>query len=534
MTLEEIHALTPEALANLRYRCKTDLFFLGTEILDYDFTEEVHRAVCDFFVHKDPAVAIEDLDVVKDRLLLDPREHYKTTVNAADTVQWIITYPDIRVSIWSGEDNLAKQIMTMVKNHFLMNEKFRALFFEHALDPKDVGSVYEFTTPARTAEARLKYREPTLSISTIKSVSTGGHFNVIKYDDVVTPQNSENKDQLAATIDRVRQTHPLLIVGGYRDFIGTRYDFSDLYGHIYETADESWKIFKREAYSPSVDAGGVPIPPSNGSSVLFAVNKSGRKAFDYKELLKRYREMGPRLFGCQYLNNPAWGESSFFPEELLKRQCIPMNQIPLIRIDHLSGQQYKNMILFIVWDLAFSKKKEADYTVGMVGGFDSKGRIYVIDMVRGRFNADEFTLQFFTLLRKWMLFMGRVGIEETAGAPLIEPSLRAHAASLRMGLPIDWLPVKRDTSKNERVFGLLPLLKSGKLFFNNEIPEIETLIKEFNRFPRYRHDDIPDACSMLLQYQKSVDIAMPNMQQFPNITNPALQPPSLLGYGIVG
>lgn len=535
MTLEEVQALTPEQLADIRYKGKTDLFYLCTEILGYDFTEEVHKPVCDFFVKKNPDVEIEDLDVIKDRLLEDPREHYKTTENVGDIVQWIICYPNIRLCLFSGEETLAKQIMTMARNHFKFNEVFKYIYLEHAVDPKEKENVFEFTTPARD---NWRLREPTLSITTIKSVSTGGHFNVIKYDDVVTPQNSETKEQLAATIERVRQTHPLLIVGGYRDFIGTRYDFSDVYGWIHDNADETWKVFTREAYSPSVDGEGNPLPPTEESTVLFTVNRAGKKAFDYKELLKRYKEMGPRMFGCQYLNNPQWGESSIFTEKMLRDQCVPLSYMPLIVVDHMSGQTYRNVSAFICWDLAFSEKKAADYTVGIVGAFDNKSNLYLLDMVRGQMGADELINQFFYIYRKWWRYMGRISIEENAGSALIGPSLRARAREYNMGLPIDWMPVARNTTKNERIFGLLPLLKQKKLWINQDMPELEQLIKEFVRFPRYRYDDIPDACEDLLQYQKSVEVQLPP-HMMPQARMPVLdlsrrRTDSPLSYGVVG
>jgi hypothetical protein len=34
---------------------KTDLYFLGKDVLGKDFVEHPHRAMCDFYVKKDPS-----------------------------------------------------------------------------------------------------------------------------------------------------------------------------------------------------------------------------------------------------------------------------------------------------------------------------------------------------------------------------------------------------------------------------------------------------------------------------------------------
>jgi len=519
-----------------RNKCYTDLFYLCNRWLGYDLSEQVHRPVCDFFVHKDPAKEIEDQDVIKDRLLLDPREHYKTTIDVGDIVQWIITQPNIRIALFSGADVLTQQIMDMVRNHFLINDEFKELFPEFALDEETKGTLQAFNTPART---NWRLREPTVFASTLGSVSTGGHFNVHKYDDVVTSQNAETKDQLGKTRTRIASLHPILIVGGYRDFVGTRYDFDDAYGKFIDDIKEdectttsisfgtirtgtSWKIFERTACS---------LPYAENSTILFTENGKQKKAFSYKELEKRRKSMGDYQYGCQYLNDPTWGQVATFEESLLREALVPFEAIPLLRRSHLDGQIYIGSKAFITWDMAFSAKTEADRSVGAAGCFDTLGRLYLFDLEVGRFSPDQFVLKFLTLAQKWYPFLAKIGIEEAGGSALIGPALRTAASNANINLPIEWIPtgnVKR--AKEERIFGLLPLLKNKRMFIVKDLPYLEELIKEFTRYsPRAAHDDIPDAVSRLLRYQSSVSM-VPNASDVPQ----AGQGDPLLGYGFVG
>lgn len=521
-----------------RHKCYTDLFYLCKRWLLYDLSEKVHRPVCDFFVHKDPTKEIEEQDFIKDRLLLDPREHWKTTIDVGDTCQWIIGFPNVKISMYSGSDVLTEQIINMVRNQFLLNEEFKNLFHEFALTEKTMGTAHGFVSPARTD---WKLREPTLFASTLGSVSTGGHPHIIKYDDVVTDRNSETVDQLEKTKLRVAATHPLVLSGGYRDFIGTRYNFNDAYGKYIDDLQEenclteiipfgtirtgeSWKIFERKACT---------LPFSPKSEILFPQDGREKSRFNYKELKKRLKSMGPQQFGNQYLNDPAWGSVTSFKEDDLRNCIVPFEAIPLYRKSFLSGQTYRAHKVFLAWDLAFSIKKQACRTAGVVGMYDTLGRLYILDLTIGRWTSDEFLYEFIKLAAKWYNFIGRIAVEDAGGSQLITPSLRtATGGGMRLAEMIDWLPttnVKR--AKEERILSLIPLIKSKKFFINADLPHLEEFIKEFVRYsPQAKMVDIPDATSRLLHYHSMVDIVQPLPLQDEPLPPQSV---SVLGYGYV-
>lgn len=512
----------------VRRRAQTDLYFLATQVLGYDLTEEVHRPVCEFFLKLNPDVPLYALDECKNRLLLDPRGHFKTTIDICHSIQLLLCYPDIRILLVSGTQELAQRMLDEIRRHFLYNEKLRLLFPEYKMTEEDMGTAYEFTVPCRK---NWKLREPSVTLSTIASVKAGSHFEYIKYDDVVNEVNSETKEQLAKTTFRFDATIPLLDVPGlgYRDVIGTRYDHSDLYGTITDrAADGGWKIFKRAACT-------LPFGPT--SEILFKIDGKGQRRFDYKTLHRLWKE-NPRHFGCQYLNDPSFGESSSFPEKTIRNAIVPISAVPFMRKDPMSGQFFRAGKCFITIDLAFSQKKTADYTVMIVGFWDEKGRLFIVDMVRGRFDADMLIYNIIRLVNKWKWWMGRIGIEKNSGAMLIEPVLKAHAAEMRFPLSIDWRDPVPMKSKHENIFGLLPLLTTKSLFFANTLPDLEDLVKEFVRYPRTTHDDIPDAIAMQLKYQTMVSAEVlarvENAAPVPLFMKEAEQDFGPLGYGVAG
>jgi hypothetical protein len=435
----------------------------------------------------------------------------------------------------------------MVINHFRYNEKLRELFFEHAVDPKTPQPVFGFKTPARV---NWRLREPTLTASTIRSANAGPHYEVAKFDDVVDENNSDTPEMLQKVKRKVKALVPLVVTGGYRDFIGTRYDFGDAYGSIKDAIDadknrvevqipfgkiiysqsdgKSWKVLERQVCTLSADNKVTP-----DSQFLFPVHKTGKPNFNYSEVLKRLGEMLPNQFGCQYLNNPTWGQASSFSDELMNSVIVPVEKIPLIKTDPLGGQIFPNMTVFITVDVAFSEKKQAHYTSIAAGGFDPVGRLFVLDLAYGRWSPDKFVYELLKMVQKWRLFLSRVGIEEVGGVKLIMPILK-QANLWDVIARIDWWPTNPTKAKAERIFSLIPLMKTKTFFISSTIPDLEEIQKSFVRFkPKGSYpDDIPDSISMLLWYKDHVDVLRPPSAE--ELIREYTSPGSEIGYGLVG
>lgn len=458
----------------LRKRCKEDLYFLAKDVLGYDLVPHVHGPVCRFFVKKDETRPFGEQDSIKQRLLLDPRGHFKTTLDICDTIQWMLVFPDVRILIMSGTLELAKRMVQELRRHFVYNELFRELFPEHC-PPQDkeeeMGRLDEMTTMARK---NWRLREPSVSISTVESIKAGSHYDIIKCDDLVNETNVSTKEQIEKTIRAFHYTTPILEPNGYRDVIGTRYDFSDLYGTIVDGDTDAWSIFVRPAWTKTTEDDG-----STTHKVLFPERFS-------VEMLRAFQTENPYLFNCQYLNNPIPGETQQFTPELIMAHFIPFTQIPK-----------ENVRTFAAWDLGFSDKKYADFSVCAVGVFDDKGNIYILDIVRGRYLPHQLVNAIVTTNAKYR--PARMGIEKAGGSVLLAPALDIKAREMKMYLPIEWIKVNPNKTKIERVSALESLLRQNKLWFVTGMNNKEDMLNEFTRFPKYSHDDIPDAIAILVE-----------------------------------
>lgn len=210
---------------------------------------------------------IWDLEGARERLILIPRNHLKTTVaTIAHTIQWVINYPNIRILLSSGTGDQVKGFIRAIKEHFVSNEMFRWLYPEfvpHGKAVKEFGNQEMFSVPCR----RLIRPEPTVNTLSVGAVVAGAHYDVIKHDDLVDKENCRTPEQIQTVknhfgmldplLQRVEpsETRPTSQCHGWTDVIGTRYDYSDLYGTIIDghrktlaaTGASDWLILEQSA-----------------------------------------------------------------------------------------------------------------------------------------------------------------------------------------------------------------------------------------------------------------------------------------------
>lgn len=492
----------------MRERGKRDLYYLCKNILGYDkLSPRVHQPICDFFVQKDATRSFTQQDSIKNRLLLFPRGHFKTTIDIADKIQWILNFPDVRILFMSGKLELAERMVYEMKQHFQANQIFRLIYPEFCpAEGSEWGTTSEFVVPNRKA---IK-REPTVSIATTDSVKAGSHYDIIACDDLVNEVNSLTREQIQKVVDSFNYTTPLLDPGGYRDVIGTRYDYSDLYGSLIKQ-DTDYKMLIRSAWA---------VKPDGSKDILFPeLFCDDTSISPDKQNLMAIQRNNPYIFNCQYLNNPVDSGTQHFTPDLMRRHIIPLQQIP------------GNLRYFMTWDLGFTAKSTSDFSVGAIGGYDQEGRLFITDIIRGRYSASQIVDMIIHGYKKWPI--KRVGIEEAGGSGLLMPAIESKTRILRMYMPVDWLKVKRNKdAKITRVEGLEALLKENKLYFSAGIPCLEDLIKEFTMFPKYEHDDVPDAIAYLLNYRKAIDYDF--AERDVEFISAKVNGDGLLGAGLVG
>lgn len=490
---------TIDVRSTIAERGKRDLFFLAKEILGYrDMEEDVHGPVCRFFVQKDPSLPFGYQSRRKNRALFDPRSHYKTSITIADTIQWVLCFPDITYLKMSGSQPLTQRIIMEIKQHFEANTIFREIYPEYCPDEEHRwGMATQFTVPNRT---RFR-REPTVAMATVDSVKASAHYDIRDGDDIVNEENSRSKDSLQQTTIDWKHTRPLVNPGGYTQFTDTRYDFSDCGGDIIESnppigpvddlngfgfcyEGKDWNIFCRSCWKND----------ENGKRVLLFPQKfrSDDEDDPNKENLDAIQREDPYLFSCQYLNNPAPQGTQSFSRELLLNQTVLRANIP------------SNVVLYMTQYLP-ADSNEMEPQVGIVGGFSPDGSLYIVDCFRpntGTWSSDKIIDSILTAHKKW--YVRRIGLDDKQGPILLSPGLESKMREHRLYLPVEYLPVKQaEELRMKSVEALVPLLAGGKMFFSADLPFYDQMLIEFTRFGKFKYAGIPYAVAMLAQHFRS-------------------------------
>tara|TARA_B100000780_G_scaffold276848_1_gene246258 strand:- start:617 stop:1375 length:759 start_codon:yes stop_codon:yes gene_type:complete len=188
--------------------------------------------------------------------------------------------------------------------------------------------------------------------------------------------------------------------------------------------------------------------------------------------------MNPRDFAALYLQNPRIEGGN-----LIKQQWWRLYDKDSMRTD-----DYAQIIIAI--DTAFKKTQTSDYTVAMTMGITRNGDIYIIDIIKGKWDFPELKAQSIALNNKWR---GRglraLYIEDKASGQSLIQELRRES-----GISVIAHKVVHD--KVSRVHAITPLIESGRVYLPKGAPWFDDFIEETLSFPSGTHDDQVDAMSM--------------------------------------
>lgn len=525
-----------------RFLAQTNLFFLCKILEKYaQVAVNTHEEICNsFFVQKDPTFLTfekfaTDYSDKKRRMLLTPRGGFKSSIDIADSVQWIITFPAITILILTGVYKLASDFVGELRQHFTLEENgipdpksgksgygprklmdketgdwsdsmFQVLFREHCVRPDD-GTQFEFQTPA---VPESDGREPSVRAASIEQALSGMHFGILKLDDVVTNENSQTITRLEAVNKQISINEAMLHPYGFMDVIGTWYDEQDYYG-IAIKQEETFAVEEGmlESIKGTVDSGRFE------SSVFFKVYlraawwpteeaaKAGKIEAEMKksdwtlwfperltyEFLFQKKKTDP-YFAIKYLNNPRQMHRVKFPRELLVRRTIPHNQLP------------QQGIVVTTVDTAYSTKSWADYTV-ILTALIFGGRFYIINMVRGRFNEYDLPKQIAATAYKWK--PKRIAIEDSVGVKWMGRELKREMDKLQVSIPVEFVSLgygNKSKSKQLKAKPVVRLLGDERMYFLNSCEGLQEIYSELEKFTGTSddtHDDIVSAISLLAE-----------------------------------
>ena len=237
-----------------------------------------------------------------------------------------------------------------------------------------------------------------------------------------------------------------------------RLHVDDLVGWTKQVEPEQWEY--------------VEVPALNDDETSF-----WEERYPAQEL-KRIRDINPYKFQAQYQQNPIIAGG-----QIIKSEWFQFYQ---------SHPHYER--LFIASDTAMKTGQHNDYSVLMVWGVYQHS-IYLIDMVRGKWEAPDLLRQVRDLTNKYCLWENRLKMsslyieDKASGVGLIQQIKRESR------VPV--IPITPTKDKVSRVEEVLPTLQAGRVFlpFSREYGQNPIIIGECELFARdlsHKHDDVVD------------------------------------------
>lgn len=276
-------------------------------------------------------------------------------------------------------------------------------------------------------------------------------------------------DEKLATRRRTPQTPTILIM--------QRLHLNDLVGWIEENEPEKWDIVK------------IPALDNNNQSFW-------AERYPVEEL-ESIRRVNNFKFQAQYQQEPITSGGAVIKTEWFKY--------------YQSNLEYKYKRIFITADTAQKVKEHNDYSVFIVWGVTPNGKLHLLDMVRGKWEAPDLKRQVKILWNRWVkgigsTFCSGLYVEDKAsGTGLIQEIKR------ECSIPV--IPLQADKDKLTRLEGVLAHIEAGNVMLPDKPENNKDLLNECEAFTRddsHKHDDIVDT----LVYGIMVGLSKLNVSTF--------------------
>ncbi|MFI8595880.1 phage terminase large subunit [Rothia koreensis] len=376
--------------------------------------------------------------------------------------------PDLRIAIASYEANIARRWGRVVRDDITQHTAKLGLAVR-----EDLSAQHEW---------QLAGHDGGVFTAGIGGAMTGRPVDMLIIDDPV--KGREQADSVTirekvwdwwtdTALTRLAPGAPVIL-------ILTRWHEDDLAGRLMTKDPGTWEFLRIPAqadHRPEKHE----TDPLGREPGEYMISARGRTVRQWEA---RKRSSGPKTWAALYQGRPSPDDGGIFPP-VWERYTTPMwvktpdgaHTVPGVgRADHELIQS---------WDLAFKGTDASDYVVGQVW-LRVGARVYLLDMVRHRFNFNETLAAIRAMSSKWPQAAAKF-VEDKANGPAVINALQGQIPGL--------IPVEPEGSKIARANAVSPYAFSRDIVLPDPalLPNVEELVEEAKSFPASSHDDTVDA-----------------------------------------
>jgi predicted phage terminase large subunit-like protein len=442
----------------LRERADRSLYFFCKAVLGFkDMIPTVHGEMAKY--------AGSDK---QHQLIVEPRGHLKTSICTIGKAVWkACKNPDRRILLAANTATNASKFIRFIKLNIESNDMLRWLYPEAIPD----FNVVKWTDNEITLNRKNIYPESTIEGIGVGGTVTSRHYDELIEDDLLAPEDgvTVTAEMVKKTIDWHKYATSLLVrpATDPQTVVGTRWLYDDFIAYLFTS--EKW--FLPALYKSVIGLDSKPRWPER---------------FNQEAIDRILEQQGPRIFSCQYMNDPVHEDARSFDTAWFRfyTKWPPVN-------DRNEVQAFKAVTAI---DPAISQKKHGDFSAIVTLASDAKRNRYVLDARRGRWGVDELIDQVFEVYRTYK--PARVGLETVMFQKALLWPFREAMRRESVILPIVELRPSSRVTKEGRIQALHEYFSNGSLWLNQGHKE---LLEELRAWPAVTHDDLVDALAYAIQ-----------------------------------
>lgn len=387
-----------------------------------------------------------------------------TTGTICKAIHYIVCDPNVRILIASKTAKNAEDFLKEIKGHFEGNERFREIFGDYVGTNRWDASAIEVR--GRSAPAK----EPTINTVGVEGAIASKHYDVILADDLVDEENSRTKSQRERMLDwhykvllpTLRPPHLDVPYRGDLHYLGTRFHYEDLYGHL---------------MAQQIDGSGGELKGS--TMVIPALNDNGESPWPemhtpewFEEKKKTY---GLIRYKSQYECNTEAMKGKIFRYD----DCEVVEDSKFPKLDQIPT--------FMGIDLAIGQEEQHDMFAIVVLGKSSES-FWVMEFFEGQLRFKDQTTKILEFAKRWK-----------PARTFIEANAYQKAQYQEVKDANKWInikPIITIKDKTTRAWKLSPIFENHNVKFR---PGQQRLIEHLVLFPEYRYKDLFDAFDLAVQ-----------------------------------
>jgi len=370
---------------------------------------------------------------------------------------------------------------------FTHNELFRDRFKEfcpkNPENPETKWTEAAIYLPNRT----VSHAEGTMEAMGADSTIVSRHYDYMKFDDIVTPENTTTKEQMDKVITFVKESFGLCDnrMTTPIDIIGTTWDDGDLYAHYFKRYKDSVQA----GMNPDIEVIKIPATYQReaGNTVGIVLPfKEGESIFPERYTttqLKKVEKEDPDTYAKFYQLDPVpMGDRTF-------TDFSYYNDLP---------GDYNAYRKFMTVDPAPTKNPTSSYSAINITAVDHEKTMFCLLSWRDKLNPDK-------LIDKiWDFYFDydceAVGIEIDVYQIALKYWLMERIVNDKEHKLMKIIELKaRGKIKEDRIAALSPYVNTGKYKF---LRSQNTLIYSLSRFPKSKDRDEADAAAYQLYLSK--------------------------------